>query len=83
MKWHIEIFECPNWLYKILKLVVDLHAIPVTKENHLEDSIENGLKNNDFSYAKWLIGKYEKEYGVTVFTVKYSTRISRMEILGK
>jgi hypothetical protein len=82
MKLNVEIPECPVWLYKIIKLFVDrIYMIPVPSEKLLQDLIEDG----EFDLAKTLIENLDIKYGlkVCIYTTKYSSRISRMEILGK
>jgi hypothetical protein len=79
---NVEIPECPKWLYKILKFFVKrTYMIPLDSEKLLQDLIEDG----DFYLAKILIESLDEKYGleVGIYTTKYSTRISRIEILGK
>lgn len=78
--FHVEIPECPKWVRKLLYLFrIRYYEIPVYAEKILDDYIEK----ENYQYAKAYLAVVEKNWGISTFTVKYATRISRMEILGK
>lgn len=53
--------------------------IPEDKQKEIEDLIEE----DQFDLAEQLIQEVEKETGATSFTLKLSTRISRIRIIGR
>jgi len=77
---HVEMLDCPLWLYKILK-----KFFPYTMgiPNRWEDAVENHIAQNSYKYAKLLIEVIEKYYGASTFSTRLSTRISVIEILGE
>lgn len=79
--FHIDAYEIPKWLYKLLIFIRigRIYALPEEKEKVLDDMIENGQLRGAKKYLEYL----ERKYGVSTLTVKYSARISRIEVLGK
>jgi hypothetical protein len=81
MKFHLDFYDVPRWLYKLLDFfrVGRIYAIPQDAEKLIDDYIEDGFYEN----AKYVVEEIEKKYGISTHTVKYTTRIDRMGILGK
>lgn len=81
MTFHLELFEVPEWLYKLIKFLklCKIHAVPEISEKLLDDFIGD----ENYGAAKNYLSMIEEWYGSSTITIKYSTIISRMEILGK